>query len=48
MKKFKEDLITLGLPHPRKENISLLSHGAVECFWPSAEQNHVCTALFAV
>jgi hypothetical protein len=42
----KEDLLTLGLPHPRKENITLLSHGLVECFWPSARKNHVRPTVF--
>lgn len=42
IKVLKDDLTDLGLPHPRRENISLLSHGVVECFWPSAEKNHVC------
>lgn len=42
----KKDLTILGLPQPKNQNISLLSHGAVECCWPSAGMNPVCMVDF--
>lgn len=37
----KKDLVEMGLPHPKRENIQLLSHGTLECRWQTTPNNHV-------
>lgn len=38
---FREDLLALKLPHPRRENTTFISHGCVECVWPLVPKNGV-------
>ena len=38
---FREDLLALKLPHPKRENTTFLSHGCVECVWPLVPKNGV-------
>ncbi|KAJ3511246.1 hypothetical protein NLJ89_g4208 [Agrocybe chaxingu] len=40
-KVFRDDLQALKLPHPKRENTNLLSHGSVECFWESVQKDGV-------
>ncbi|PPQ96908.1 hypothetical protein CVT26_005894 [Gymnopilus dilepis] len=37
----RQDLLTLKLPHPKKDQMVLLSHGLVECVWYNVQPNHV-------
>lgn len=45
IKKLREDLVTLKLPHPKQENMSFTPFldGTSECsfFWPSVPRNGV-------
>ena len=38
---FRSDLTALKLPHPKKENMTFVSHGHVECFWYGVQKNGV-------
>lgn len=38
---FRQDLLILKLPHPKRENTTFISYGCVECFWPSVPKNGV-------
>jgi len=40
-KVFRDDILALKLPHPKRENTNFLSHGSVECFWPETQRNGV-------
>ena len=44
----RQDLIALRLPHPKVCHITLLSHGLVECCWPSARKDHVFVQIFSL
>ena len=37
----REDLLCFKLPHPKRENVTFMSHGCVECVWPSVPKNGV-------
>ncbi|KDR79247.1 hypothetical protein GALMADRAFT_1229889 [Galerina marginata CBS 339.88] len=37
----RDDLTVLKLPHPKRENMTLLLHGYLECFWPGAPKGGV-------
>ncbi|KAF9527265.1 hypothetical protein CPB83DRAFT_428846 [Crepidotus variabilis] len=37
----RKDLADIGLPHPKRENIQLLSHGTVECYWQTTRKNNI-------
>ena len=38
---FREDLLALRLPHPKRENTTFVSYGCVECVWPLVPKNGV-------
>ncbi|KAF8799813.1 hypothetical protein BYT27DRAFT_7200793 [Phlegmacium glaucopus] len=35
----RDDLLTLKLPHPKRENTTFISYGCVECVWPLVPRN---------
>lgn len=44
---FREDLTTLRLPHPKRENTTFLSYGCIQAFWPSVPKSGVCHSSLA-
>ena len=38
---FRDDLLALRLPHPKRENTTFISYGCVECVWPLVPKNGV-------
>lgn len=38
---FRDDLLALKLPHPKRGNTTFISHGCVECVWPLVPKNGV-------
>ena len=38
---FREDLLSLKLPHPKRDNTTFISHGCIECVWPLVPKNGV-------